>query len=234
MKKIYTFAALIAISCTSYAGLIQLDNQDLLNVTGQGGADLSWTLSLNHQYANNMSLTNISELTNNKVTNAFYQYDCIGNDNLCRLAISPNNHKEARKDENGQVITINGAIVYDQKWLVFKKLQGTLQIDQFSVDGTTITNKNSDPQSALMITFYDDKPLKIRNLGFENISVESGDTGYLNYTTYTDIAPGVSTPTFDQGKETGFMGLNVHGNLHLSGNLKIFSYNCSGAAGSRC
>lgn len=238
MKKIYIFTTLLAISCTSYSGLTQLDNQDLLSVTGQGGADLSWTFSLNHQYANDMSLTNISNPNiDGKVTdvaNAFYQYNCVGGDNLCRLAISPNNHKEVRKDVNGQVVTKDGKAVYDQKWLVFKKIQGTLQIDRFSLDGTTITNKDKSPQTALMITFYDDSPLKIRNLGFENVSVEAGDTGYLEGIKYSEIITGVASPTFDKGKETGFMGLNVHGNLHMSGNLKIFSYNCSGGSGSRC
>ena len=44
----------------------------------------------------------------------------------------------------------------------------------------------------------------------------------------------VNVPTFDNGAEKGFMGLNMHGNLHMSGDLKIFSYNCSGAIGARC
>ncbi len=42
------------------AGLVDLDNTELVGVTGQGGADLSLTLSINHQYANDMSLNTIS------------------------------------------------------------------------------------------------------------------------------------------------------------------------------
>ncbi len=40
---------------------VGLDNTELVDVVGQGGADLSWTLSLNHQYANDLSLKNISK-----------------------------------------------------------------------------------------------------------------------------------------------------------------------------
>lgn len=43
-----------------------------------------------------------------------------------------------------------------------------------------------------------------------------------------------NVPDFDLGAEKGFMGLNMHGNLHMSGNLKIFSYNCTGNGSGRC
>src|SRR5690606_20467438 len=224
------------------------------------------------------------------VLEAFYVLDpaaCGTTKQFCRLAIAPNNHV----DSNG-----------NKKWLVFKGLQGTLQIDKFSVDGTTIINAARKPQTAMQITFYDDNPLKIRNLGFSTVSIEtgtSGTEGYENtptYQTYSQkvidengnitttpvIVPNfdsdhdnyflgfstvsietctsgtegyentptyqtysqkvidengnitttpVSVPNFDRDTEKGFLGLNMHGNLHLDGTLKIFSYNCSGAAG---
>ncbi len=59
----------------------------------------------------------------------------------------------------------------------FKRFQGTLQIDQFSLDGVTIINREGNPQTAMQLTFYDDKPLKIRNLGFATLAVETGTTG---------------------------------------------------------
>ncbi|MGE8652283.1 hypothetical protein [Acinetobacter sp. YH12227] len=229
MRKKTLMPFLMVASFSANAGLVGLDNTELVDVVGQGGADLSWTLSLNHQYANDLSLKNISK-TNGVdpttgraiVTEAYYQMradkDCALLE-LCRLAISPNNHK----DNNGQ-----------QKWLVFKQLQGTLQIDKFSLEGTTIINRDGNRQTAMLLKFYDDKPLKIRNLGFASLSVESGDTGYFNKTTYDTYATGKTVPTFDKGQEQGFMGVNVHGNLHMDGNLKIFSYNCSGATTSRC
>jgi len=217
LNKFNLLCALV-LSSTAQAELINLDNEALLNITGQGGADLSWTLSLNHQYANNMSLKNISEYDpQGTVTQAFYSYQC-GSDILCRFAFSPNNHTE------------NGS----QKWLVFKQLQGTLQIDKFSLDGSTILNREGEPQTALQLTFYDDHPLKVRNLGFKSLAVESGSEGYLNDKKYTTYDGGKLVPRFDQGGDQGFMGVNMHGNLHMSGNLKIFSYNCAGTTTSRC
>lgn len=214
--KLFFYPVLIVFSSLVHADLVGLDSTELTDVTGQGGADLSWTLSLNHKYANDMSLQDISDkskafsaLTTSDVN---YVYNCT-NDILCRLAISPNNHVE------------NG----NQKWLVFKKIQGTLQIDRFSMDGSTITNKDGNPQTAMQLTFYDNAPLKIRNLGFAGLSLESGAEGYLNSETY-----GTEAGIFDKGLEKGFMGLNAHGNLHISGNLKIFSYNCAGTSTSRC
>lgn len=217
LNKFNLLCALV-LSSTAQAELITLDNEALLNITGQGGADLSWTLSLNHQYANNMSLKNISEYDpQGTVTQAFYSYQCVS-DILCRFAFSPNNHTE------------NGS----QKWLVFKQLQGTLQVDKFSLDGSTILNREGEPQTALQLTFYDDHPLKVRNLGFKSLAVESGSEGYLNDKKYTTYDGGKLVPRFDQGGEQGFMGVNMHGNLHMSGNLKIFSYNCAGITTSRC
>lgn len=228
---------LLSVTMT-HAGLEQLNTTELTDVTGQGGADLNWTLSLNHVYATDLTKENISRLDGaGKVLEAFYVLDpaaCGSTKQFCRLAITPNNHV----DENG-----------NKKWLVFKGLQGTLQIDKFSVDGTTIINAARKPQTAMQITFYDDSPLKIRNLGFNTVSIETGtsDTeGYENNPTYETYnqkmidangnitTTSMSVPTFDKGNEKGFLGVNMHGNLHMSGNLKIFSYNCSGAQGSRC
>ncbi|MCP5775560.1 hypothetical protein NL389_37630, partial [Klebsiella pneumoniae] len=81
----------------------------------------------------------------------------------------------------------------NKKWLVFKGIQGTIQIDKFSIDGTTIINHRNEPQTAMQITFYDHQPLKIRNLGFNTVSIETGTgagalEGYANtgvYSTYT-------------------------------------------------
>lgn len=228
---------LLSVTMT-HAGLEQLNTTELTDVTGQGGADLNWTLSLNHVYATDLTKENISRLDGaGKVLEAFYVLDpaaCGSTKQFCLLAIAPNNHV----DENG-----------NKKWLVFKGLQGTLQIDKFSVDGTTIINAARKPQTAMQITFYDDSPLKIRNLGFNTVSIETGtsDTeGYENNPTYETYnqkmidangnitTTSMSVPTFDKGNEKGFLGVNMHGNLHMSGNLKIFSYNCSGAQGSRC
>lgn len=237
-------SVLCCIFCLSsvmvHAGLQALDSTEMNQVSGQGGADLNWTLSLNHVYATDLSKNDISRLdASSNVLEAFYVLDpaaCGTTRQFCRLAIAPNNHVDA-----------NG----NKKWLVFKGIQGTLQIDKFSVDGDTIINAAGKPQTALKITFYDDKPLKIRNLGFNTVSIETGTglgalEGYANTPTYQtykqkiiDADGNITTSTtdvgsFDKGAEKGFLGVNMHGNMHMSGNLKIFSYNCSGETGSRC
>ncbi|WP_347454767.1 hypothetical protein [Acinetobacter thermotolerans] len=238
MFKLSLLGTVLLSAAMTHAALEQLNSNELTNVAGQGGADLNWTLSLNHVYATDLSKENISTVdAQGNVLEAFYVLDpaaCGTTKQFCRLAIAPNNHV----DDNG-----------NKKWLVFKGLQGTLQIDKFSVDGTTIINAAGKPQTAMQITFYDDNPLKIRNLGFSTVSIETGEggtEGYENTPTYQTYSQKlidengnitttpVSVPNFDRGTEKGFLGLNMHGNLHMSGNLKIFSYNCSGAAGSRC
>lgn len=238
MLKI-SLVLMMALSSLGHAGLTNLSTDDLNNVVGQGGVDLNWTLSLNHVYANDMTKNDIYNKAN--PSEVYYKLDtdsCVANKSLCRLAISPNNHIDA--DGN-------------KKWLVFKGIQGTLQIDKFSIDGVTILNSLNEPQTAMQISFYDEKPLKIRNLGFESLAIETGTgaktdlikEGYENISVNDKYAAKkmvggvlvddlIDVPNFDKGTEKGFMGLNVHGNMHMSGNLKIFSYNCSGAAGSRC
>ena len=232
MLKKMTLATLVGLSLSAHANLTSLNADEMTQTTGQGGADLSWTFSLNHQYATDLTLNNISGIENGKEV-VYYKFDpksCGANNLLCRLAISPNNHV----DKNG-----------NKKWLVFKDIQGTLQIDRFSLDGTTIINARGEPQTAMKVTFYDDSPLKIRNLGFSTLSIETGtqsQEGFLNtekYDTYVEKINGGTAvtkdvPKFDRGQEKGFVGLNVHGNMHMSGNLKIFSYNCTGGAQTRC
>ena len=61
MKKLCV-TMLMSVSMLSQADLVDLDNTELVGVTGQGGADLSLTLSINHQYANDMSLNNLSSM----------------------------------------------------------------------------------------------------------------------------------------------------------------------------
>lgn len=215
-------SSLLLLVSTAHAGLVDLDNQELGEINGQGGADLSWTLSLNHKITTDGSLSR--------------EYDnCSGaSTEYCRLAISPNN----RKDASGNMY-----------WLVFKQLQGTLQLEKFQLDGVSI---GDGTRTALQLRFgIDDKgnylqPLKIRNFGYSALQIEkdSGATtttaaspankGYLNKKVYggVDDANTVKTSSvFDQGKETGFTGLNIHGNLAIAGTVKVFG--CNGSNG-RC
>ncbi len=235
MDKVFSIISIVLASSVmqSHANLIALEQEEMTQAIGQGAAELNWTLSLNHEYANNLDLQDISKMENSLVTEAYYNYQCV-NETACRFALAANNHT----DQDG-----------NKKWLVFKQFQGTLQIDKFVVEGETIKNQFNLPQTAMRISFEDAHPLKIRNLGFASVSVETGNEtvkdgaeGFNNYKVYdtftvkdkndTDVV--VNVPGFDHGQEQGFMGVNIHGNLHIDGALKIFSFNCSGAAGSRC
>lgn len=200
-------SSLLLLASTTHAALVSLDNQALGEINGQGGADLSWSLSLNHKLP-----TDTSKLS--------YEYSCDATSAAyCRLAISPNN----RKDANGNM-----------QWLVFKQIQGTLQIDKFQLDGVSL-NTGSGERTALQLKFLDEYPIKIRNFGYAALQIETdkGTTldkkGYLNTGTYTDTA---ASQAFDYGSETGFTGLNMHGNLGMSGTIKVFG--CNPSANLRC
>ena len=98
-------------------------------------------------------------------------------------------------------------------------------------------------QAALQVSFKAANPIKIRNFGFNALSIETDTVanegtgnvpGYLNADKYgatagTNIK--VTTSVYDQGRETGFMGMMMNGNLALQGNLKVFS--CDGSM-KRC
>ncbi|MDQ9020760.1 hypothetical protein RFI02_06550 [Acinetobacter sichuanensis] len=213
--------SLLLLATSVQAGLVGLDNEQLGEVNGQGGADLSWTLSLNHKAVSGTALSR--------------EYEC-SNNLYCRLAISPNN----RKDAAGNMY-----------WLVFKQLQGTLQLDKFQLDGVPVSvGAPSAPvnRTALQLTFGIGKdsagaetyfqPLKIRNFGYAALQIEKdadGGTnpatkGYLNNSRYPDTIASV----YDRGQETGFTGLNMHGNLALAGTLKVFGCSGNTSGASRC
>lgn len=54
----------LGIALSSHANLVSMSTAQLNETTGQGGADLSWTLSLNHVYATDMSKEDIYNRNN--------------------------------------------------------------------------------------------------------------------------------------------------------------------------
>lgn len=197
--------ALFSTLCFANTGLQPLTNQEMSEVEGQGGADLSLSVSINHAISSDPT----------KLSNT---YECKnGANQFCRLAVSYNN----RKDANGNMY-----------WLVAKKLQGTMAIDKFQLDGTTVKTGTGTYRSAVKLTFLDGYPLQMRNVGFESLAIET-DTGS------TDAQKGYLSTTkpsnytgFDANLERGFMGLNMNGNLAAAGSIKIFS--CTPSSASRC
>jgi hypothetical protein len=130
----------------------------------------------------------------------------------CRLAFSPNNRSG--------------------KWLVLKGLQGQIAFEGMRIDGATDIGGTGN--SGLKLTFNNVasgnvaantmSPIRIRNLGFSALSFEqdvAGTPGYLNRTTYA-AGPGVTA--FDVGRERGFIGLDINGNLDVTGSLTIFNF----------
>ncbi|AYO53367.1 hypothetical protein CDG68_06725 [Acinetobacter wuhouensis] len=204
--------------------LIALTDSDLSEVNGQAGVDLALKMSLNH--TSDYKFDN-SVCANNKLE-------------FCRLAISANNRYDDGSndsyDATGQrVISTTGK----KQWLVFKGIQGTINIDKLGLDGSDVTFKSKSGvdtyRGALNFSFDVNKPIKIRNLGFQSMSIETDSDvgvsntnveGFLNTAKYdktTDSVFDKNNPDTGVAREKGFLGLSMNGNLSIGGNIKIFS-----------
>ena len=226
MKKLTLILAFLVLSNTSHAALEQLDNQALTAVTGQGGADISLQLALNQ---NSSGVFNCD-------TNAL---------EYCRLAVSINNryadgsYKDALgmvRDSAGNVKVADNGEVGRKQWLVFKGIQGTINIQKIELDGTDLTY-NGIVKPAIQLSFDPLKPIQFRNVGYQSLSMETdtvANEGAGNVPGYLAKGAGgagtgayvdgkYTTAGFDNGRETGFTGLNINGNLSVAGTLKIFS-----------
>ena len=250
MKKSMLFSALLLVFGAAHADLQSLNNQQLQQVEGQASAaTIDWTLRLNQK-----------ETTAGSGVYTF-DTDTCADLRFCRFAVSSNNRYddgsyvtrdpitniETIHDKNGNVITATGR----KQWIVFKGIQGSIQLQKVDIDGTDLlyssdANMTGTPdqiKAALQVSFKAANPIKIRNFGFNALSIETDTVanegagnvpGYLNADKYgatagTNIK--VTTSVYDQGRETGFMGMMMNGNLALQGNLKVFS--CDGSM-KRC
>ena len=230
MKKSILFSSLLVLFGTAHAELQTLDNQQLQQVEGQAGATINWTLSLNQTSPGVFDTTTCSDLR------------------FCRFAVSSNNRYDDGSyvsndgtihKKNGDVTTATGR----KQWLVFKGLQGTIQIQNMDISGDdlhyTADNNDDKIKAALKVSFKKEYPILIRNLGFSALSIETDTvanegagnvSGYFNADKYGATAGPdikVTTSVYDQGKETGFTGITMNGNLALQGNLKVFSCDAS-------
>ncbi|WP_026471258.1 DUF6160 family protein [Alkanindiges illinoisensis] len=132
---------------------------------------------------------------------------------FCRLGIALNN----RSTTDGKKL-----------WLVFKGIQGTINIQQVALDGVDLIY-GSTVKPAIQLSFNPLKPIQFRNVGFNSVSIETDTVanegagnipGYLATGTYT-------TAGFDANREKGFTGLMINGNLSVAGTIKIFSCDSS-------
>ncbi len=207
--------------CTSVAcaQLQPLSTEALSAVNGQSGARLDLNMRINWDTATG-------------------QYACSGSgadkDKFCRLGVSLNN----RVDSSNR-----------KSWLVFKGLHAeAINLQNLRIDGVSGINGT---QSGLKLTFTPTDPIELRHVGFNALSMEyddfastlsstvngrwdepanpTGDPGYLKYSTYSMTDPSV----YDRGRETGFLGMDIHGNLSVTGSMTIYALSCTGS-GPRC
>lgn len=183
-----------------------LDDTALADVDGQAGAYIDWELRLNH----NVTGANKNKFDTTYCTSVNLQY--------CRLAISPNNR------------TAGG----NKQWLVFKGIQGTIIFQNVKLEGTDLIYVGgSQVKAALKLTFDPEKPILLRNVGYDALAIETDTAntdagrGYLNTDKYNTATHGAFDGTHPNisgiGRETGFTGLTMHGNLAVSGSINLFS-----------
>lgn len=193
---------------TPVQAMQNLDDTELQGEIGQAGADFSLKMTLNH----------LSD----------YSFDTTVCSNLvyCRLGLSLNNRYH---DGTQDTYDVNGVRTPSptgrKQWLVFKGIQGTINIQQIALDGEDVVY-GSTVQASIKLGFTPTKPIEIRNLGFQSLSIETDTVaaeGVGNVPGYLAPATLYGGTGFDANKERGFLGLNVNTNLSLMGSIKIFS-----------
>lgn len=225
MKVFSAFLMAGVISTSSFA-LEALNDEDLKKIEGQAGADLSLKLSLNH-----------------KVVDGKYVFDNAAggicqNVEYCRLAVAVNNRY---LDTGGQPSSQGGY----KLWLVMKGIQGTVNVQKIGLDGVDLTYKNDSGadkiKAAMQLSFDRNLPIQIRNFGFDAISfgqdkfvtnattdgdsTNPADYGYLQVSRYDSTNAPKSA--YDHGREKGFMGLQINGNLAVQGKVMMFGCDAS-------
>lgn len=215
--KYYPLLALLAVSQIAMADVQVMSEEELQSIDGQAGADISLEMRLNQDENYNFDTALCAK----------FEY--------CRFAINLNN----RNDDG----SVTGSATGKKLWLVFKQVQGTIKFQEIKLDAVDLTPYDGDngstvQKAAIQLGFDASKPILIRNFGYQSLAIESdtvanegsGNTpGYLaksdgGVAGVSEYFAGKYTYAgFDNGKEVGFTGLNIHGNLALKATLKIFS-----------
>ena len=225
MKKNMLFIFMSLMSLSAFA-LEPLSDQELQSVEGQAGADMSLKLSLNQKADGNFDSTLCAKVE------------------YCRLAMSLNKRFVSQKagDVNNIFSDANSDSGH-KLWLVFKGIQGTINIQKLGLDGADLTYKNDGGtqiiKPAIQLSTTASIPIQVRNFGFNALSIEqdsfnstaavegvgatAADYGYLKKTTYASNNASV----YDQNKETGFTGMMMNGNIALTGKVMVLSCDAS-------
>lgn len=226
MKKNMLFIFMSLVSVSTFA-LEPLSDQELQSVEGQAGADLSLKLSLNQKGDGSFDST------------------LCKNVEYCRLAMSLNKRFVSLKTDVdvGNIYTEANSDSGHKLWLVFKGIQGTINIQKLGLDGADLTYKNDVGtqiiKPAIQLSSTASIPIQVRNFGFNALSIEqdgfnststaegvgaaASDYGYLKTSTYASDNASV----YDRNKETGFTGMMMNGNIALNGKVMVFSCDAS-------
>lgn len=244
MKRIVA-CVVIAWCGAAQAALETMDNHELQAVNGQAGADLSLELKLNHDASSVFTGPSYLQTIDgsNDATDianlAFYRLGISVNKRFVQETTAGSGDWSKASSDSGRKL-----------WLVFKGIQGTLNIQYAGLDGVdllynqkgAVVANGTDAGSqvvkpAIQLSFKADQPILIRNFGYNALSIETdsfvtnsagvegvGTNGYLKTGVYNSTnAPGSN---FDWGRETGFTGLQMNGNLAFQGKVNMFS--CDG------
>lgn len=224
----FYFLVFIVLPFTAVAaGLQPLNNEELQAIEGQAGADLTLKLSLNQ-----------------KLDGQFDSVMC-SNPGYCHIALTFSG-RYVQPGNNGTFVPNNKE--GNKLWLVWKAVQGSVNIQKLGLDGIDLKYRNTSNveivKPSILVSFTAAEPIQIRNFGYEALSIERDnfnsnnntegsstndqDYGYLKNTRYSnnqdDFNNRTSSP-YDAGKQTGFTGLKMNGNLAINGRLAIFSCN---------
>ena len=223
MKKSIMLISILGVMMNmAHAGLEPIANNELSLVNGQASAaTIDWVLSLNQVSAANATAGYLDTYSFNTTACTDLRF--------CRFAMSLNN----RQTTDGK-----------KQWVVMKGMQGTIHLQNVQLDGVDLLYKNASGQdqikAALQLTFDAAHPIRIRNFGFDALAIETDTVanegagnvpGYLVPTTAGTGTYTYNANTFDgkhpvvagMGRETGFTGLQMNGNLAVQGTLKVFS-----------
>ena len=130
-----------------------------------------------------------------------------------------------------------------------KGIQGTINIQKIGLDGIDLNYKSDGGadkiKAAMQLSFDAKTPIEIRNFGFDALafgkdtfvssptsdgdSTNPADHGYLQVSRYDSANAPKSA--YDHGREKGFMGVRMNGNLALQG--KVMMLGCD-ASHPRC
>ena len=251
MKKKLIFTIMTVVSF-QISAMEPLTDQELQHVEGQAGADLSLKLSLNHDVLTDAQLSSgVAPTFNcNPAKLEFCRLGISPNKRFVQATTNTTLYPSGFMPDDMSGIRLWVVLKGLQGTINIQKLG--LDGATLSVNGLdkAVIKLSYAAEFPMQIRDYGFNSLSIERDGFistqtsTNVLTEGAGTafGYLNTGTYAEIAQridpiggvlpangptGTTADRYDVGKETGFMGMRMNGNLALQGN--IFMFSCDGS-----